>query len=218
MRTSPVACPRCAATVAGGDGRLRDCPGCGLRFDAAAEPAPARSRPRRDLPALVPPRGVQVRGTGVAGELALRLPPDGRPWLIGATLVILAGMLGTAALLRQRGVSELLVLGAFVVAFVAWSLTRFPPTLPRQLTFGPAGLRFVRDGTPVVIPRAELQQLDLHTTHRGSGKARIPFYELTARTAGRDVLVLATPDQDLARYVEQRIEHALLIPDQPAPS
>jgi len=208
----PARCPRCGEpALPARDDRLIECPGCRLAYDWLRHTEGSAAGPRRgELPTLDPPDGLVTRQDGKT--LVLVLPPTRS---LGVAMLAIALACGATAVAMSLAsnlplagllIALAAVCGALGVVFVA---TRLRLTVtPTELVVDRVPFR----GKAVTIPLRELRQLAIARTRRGRDQLLYDT-ELFAQLTDRDVHLLTTGDQNLARYVEQRLEYHLAIVD-----
>lgn len=209
----PSSCPRCREpALPSPDQRLIECRKCGLGYDwlrqadGQDEPTSRRGTP----PTLDPPAGLVTRQRG--NELELLLPKTRLNGILMLVAMVVSGATATAMFLAENTAFALALVGImlmFGAMGVTYTFTRRRITVTRtelrvdQVPFGM---------TPKVIPRSELTQLALARTRRGS-KQLLWDIELWAQARHGDHCLLVNLDENLARYLEQRIEYHLAIAD-----
>lgn len=209
----PSSCPRCRQpSLPSPDQRLIDCPKCGLGYDwiRQADTTTQENRRRGEPPSLSSPADLDAREQG--GTLVLLLPNTRVSG--GAMIVVALCCVGTAVamFLASNPWFAAALLGMALMFLVMGINDAFSR---RRITVTPTELRVDQTrfgGTRTALPLSDLTQLAIARTRRGR-KQLIPDFELWAQGSGVDTLLLSTRDENLARYLEQRIEYQLAIVD-----
>jgi hypothetical protein len=209
----PSSCPRCREpSLPSPDQRLIECRKCGLGYDWLRQAdGQVESVGRRGTPpTLDPPPGLVTRLRGRELELLL---PQTRLKGFAMFVAMLASAAAAVAMFLVENTAFAIVLILITLMFAAmgatYSFTRRRITVTRtelrvdQVPFG---------STPQVILLSELTQLALARTRRGS-KQLLYDIELWAQAERGDQCLLVNLDENLGRYLEQRIEYQLAIAD-----
>lgn len=195
------------------DQRLIDCRKCGLGYDwlKQADDGSGSSDGRRGTPpTLDPPKGLVTLQRG--RELELLLPRARLNGILMFVAMLVCGATAFAMYLAENTAFALALVGItlmFGAMGATYTFTRRRITVTRtelrvdQIPFGM---------TPKVVLLSELQQLALARTRRRQ-KQLMYDIELWAQAKQADQCLLVNLDENLARYLEQRIEYHLAIAD-----